>query len=60
MNDDVYQEGYVAFVAGIRACSNPYTGHDSKCWRDGWDDAKKDEVKYWREKNDKRGGVDEN
>ena len=37
--ESVYQEGYGAFLAGVKDYNNPYYGLDAESWSDGWDDA---------------------
>jgi len=40
--DDVYQEGYDAFVKGLALDDNPYgqEAEKKKAWEAGWEDAK--------------------
>lgn len=40
--EEIYQEGYRAFLDGESEFSNPYTDLDAEYWSDGWEDAKED------------------
>ncbi len=45
MNEEqeaVYQEGYGAFLEGVKDYNNPYSGLDAEFWSDGWEDACED------------------
>ncbi|WP_394222712.1 hypothetical protein [Alteromonas gracilis] len=47
MNDEqeqLYREGYAAFLEGVEEHSNPYSNLDAEYWSDGWEDAKDDQV----------------
>lgn len=53
--DQIYQEGYNAYLSDESELSNPYTGLDAEFWSDGWEDGKEDNLvnevlaKEWHE-----------
>ena len=42
-NNEVYNEGYKAFLNNLTKASNPYTGLYAEYWSDGYEDAHDDE-----------------
>ena len=42
-HDEIYNEGYRAFLNDLSEVSNPYTGLDAEYWSDGYEDAREDE-----------------
>lgn len=40
--EELYQEGYSAFLNDEEEYQCPYTGLDAEYWSDGWEDAKED------------------
>lgn len=41
--NEIYQEGYNAYLSGELDTSNPYVDLDAEFWADGWEDAQEDE-----------------
>ena len=39
---DIYDEGYSAFLDGVEDHSNPRSGLDAEYWSDGWEDSNED------------------
>ncbi|MGR5159214.1 ribosome modulation factor [Vibrio owensii] len=42
---DIYQEGYNAYLSGESDTSNPYNDLDAEFWSDGWEDAQEDNLR---------------
>jgi ribosome modulation factor len=49
--EEIYQEGYRAFLNDESEGSNPYTNLDAEYWSDGWEDANED----YEIKSEKKG-----
>lgn len=41
--EEIYNEGRLAFEFGSNEHSNPYAGLNAEFWSDGWEDAQEDQ-----------------